>query len=190
MTEAEAQAQLAVEVQAIKDLEKSSLDNYVLIGGHLHTLKTSSLYRCIRTPQGKLGYDNVYDMLKEYFGYDKSTVSRYIGVAQRFGESFNHINKRFAEYSYSQLVEMLPLSDNLIAKCTPTMSCADIRSLKKQDKPPKDEEFVANPDTSIQITMDEKLYNQLLALAKKQKKRMDKFLVEILELYISTVEIG
>lgn len=189
MTEAEAQAQLDSEIKAIKELEKSSLDNFIAIGAHLHSLKTSTLYQHIRTPQGKLGYNSVYDLLKEYFGYDKSTVSRYIGVAQRFGNNFNGINKRFADYSFTQLVEMLPLTDVQIAKCLPTMTCAEIRAFKKLDEPTTDEkEYKGNPDTSIQITMDEKLYNQLLTLAKKQKKRMDKFLVEVLELYISTIE--
>ena len=188
MTEAEAQAQLNIEIKAIKELEKSSLDNFISIGAHLHTLKTSTLYQHIRTPQGKLGYDSVYDLLKEYFGYDKSTVSRYIGVAQRFGDNFNGINKRFAEFSFSQLIEMLPLTDVQIAKCLPTMTVAEIRAFKKLDEPTTtEEEYKGNPDTSIQITMEEKLYNQLLSLAKKQKKRLDKYCIEILELYISTL---
>ena len=90
--------------QDIADVKK----RYMSLGFHLHEME---MYRY----HEELGYDNFYECIEKNFHMDKSAVSRVIAVWREFcskGDSNSGkvwIDDRYEKYSFSQLVEMLPL---------------------------------------------------------------------------------
>ena len=68
---------------------------------------------------------------EKYFGLDKSQVSRYMNVADEFGDMANGIKPEWKDYSYSQLVELLPLSSEQRIEVKPEWTVKDIRDYKK-----------------------------------------------------------
>lgn len=100
-----------------------------LNGVKLHFVKLGYLLRILK----ERGYDNAF--LHDRFGISKSTINRCIQINEQFSEdgySFK-IAEKYADFSKSQLVEMLPLSEEQREDVTPDMSIADIRDLKNQE---------------------------------------------------------
>jgi hypothetical protein len=189
MTEQEAQEKLQWITDRIVKYKKETLDNYICIAGAFNDLKTSSLYMCIRTKNGNLGYDNVYDLIKEQYGYSKSTVNNYIGVANRFGERFSVIKPEYKDYDFSQLVEMLALDNKQLPKVSPDMTCAEIRKLKTVDKPQKVTEFTPTPNTQLLINFSQDIFDKIISNAKKQKISPVEFVYQSIKFYIESVLI-
>lgn len=105
---------------------------YIKLGFHLSEVEHLQFYR-------HFGFDNVYDFAFENFGLDKTTVSRCISVSREFSSgtgtsSSLFLDDKYSEYSYSQLVEMINLSDDERRKIKPDMSVRQIRELKKSFK--------------------------------------------------------
>ena len=192
MTLKDARLLLDKYIESIKQKENNCLTNCIEIGAELYELKNSSLYMYIPTEDGKQGYDSVYDLIEVYFGYSKSTTNRYINVYKRFAnESSKAIRTQFKDYSFSQLCEMLPLTDSQITKCDPSMTCEAIRELKKKDKgKEKVDDFIPDPNTSLQVNFTEEVYDKLLLYGKKQGKHMSKCVLEIVEMFFKSMESG
>jgi hypothetical protein len=187
MTEEEAQENFRLITNHINNYRLETLNNYVCIAGDFEDLKNSSIYQLIRTKSGKLGYDSVYDLIKEEFGYSKSTVNNYIGVAKRFGERFSFIQEDYKGYDISQLVEMLSLDNVQITKVTPQMTCAEIRALKS--KPKKIDDFTPSPNTQLLVNFSQEIFDKIIACAKKQKITPVLFISQSMEFYIENVLI-
>lgn len=68
---------------------------------------------------------------EKYFFLDKSQVSRYMNVADEFGDMANGVKPEWKDYSYSQLVELLPLSSEQRIAVKPEWTVKDIRDYKK-----------------------------------------------------------
>lgn len=106
---------------------------YISLGFHLHEMETSRYYE-------EIGYDDFYECIEKNFHMDKSAVSRAIAVWREFSASDEFssgkmwIDDRYQNYSYSQLVEMLPLKDAERRKVHPEMTVAQIRDYKKSLK--------------------------------------------------------
>lgn len=106
---------------------------YISLGFHLHEMETSRYYE-------EIGYDDFYECIEKNFHMDKSAVSRAIAVWREFSASDEFssgkmwIDDRYQNYSYSQLVEMLPLKDAERRKVHPDMTVAQIRDYKKSLK--------------------------------------------------------
>ena len=103
--------------------------DFVLLGGYLVDLKP---YVHDIWSDRKMRYcKDIYELAQQEFNLCKTTVKNVIGVATRFGECFTRVKEEFKEYNYSQLVEMLPLSDEQLALVAPGMTQQEIRALKK-----------------------------------------------------------
>lgn len=81
-------------------------------------------------------YKNIVDCCKNEFGFKKSTVYNFLGIVEKFGEKENGIVTyrslmKYDKFSYSQLTEMLSLSDGQRTKVTPDTAVSEIRKIKK-----------------------------------------------------------
>lgn len=65
------------------------------------------------------------------FDLDKSQVSRYMNIVDEFGDRENGLKPEWAAYSWSQLVELLPLTPEERGKINPEMTIAAIRECKQ-----------------------------------------------------------
>lgn len=156
---------------------------YIRLGFHLDEFDCCGYYE-------DFGYDNLYDFCENNLGLDKSAVSRCINVYREFNASGEtkyisgtkssgcamELADRWKNYSYTQLCEMLPLSDEDRKKILPDMTVKQIREFKKelkgkntvastqQESPEEDTE--ENPVASTQPEeekkpFDNKLYESL-----------------------------
>lgn len=112
----------------LNDLQRS----YIRLGFHLSEIRDMLYYR-------QFGYLDFYNFCAANFGLDKSIVSRLIDVSSAFclkkkGSPFKksmYIDDKYKDYSYSQLCEMLPLSDGQRSLIKPNMTIKQIRDIKK-----------------------------------------------------------
>lgn len=105
-------------------------NSYIRLGFHLHEFERCKYYQ-------DFGYSNFYDFCKANFALDKSAVSRCINVWWNFSDydGSSHkmwVDERWKDYSYSQLAEMLPLSNDMRRRVLPEMTVKQIRELKKK----------------------------------------------------------
>ena len=119
----------------VMDIKK----RYVTLGFHLYEMDQCRYYE-------DLGYENLYECIEANFAMDKSAVSRCIGVWKAFaavdgdGSRKMWIDDRYKDFSYSQLTEMLPMSERDRYKIRSDMSVKKIREVKQQLKEKKSSE--------------------------------------------------
>lgn len=110
-----------------------SKKRYISLGFHLHEMELCGYHE-------ELGYDNFYECIEKNFHMDKSAVSRVISVWNEFCSKDDAdsrkmwIDDRYEKYSYSQLVEMLPLKEQERRRVTSDMTVSQIRNYKKSLK--------------------------------------------------------
>lgn len=91
------------------------------------------------------GYKDVYDYAAQELGFKRSSTKNFIAVASTFGNyyygKFNEktaqkptmsLKPEYKEFNYSQLVEMLSLSETKRQEITPNMTIKQIREKKKE----------------------------------------------------------
>ena len=66
------------------------------------------------------------------FDLDKSQVSRYMNIVDEFGDGENGLKQEWSAYSWSQLVELLPLTPEERKEITPEMTIKAIRAYKEK----------------------------------------------------------
>lgn len=152
--------------------------NYMYLGFHLRECLKMKYYE-------DFGYTTMEEFCENNFGLDKTAVSRCINVCEEFSmkEHFSGeikhdafklaLDDQWKDFSYSQLVEMLPLSEEQRYKIKPTMSIKEIReykkSLKQKLKKTDDGEVATSQQVeSLKISDINKLYGA--ALQSKIKK--------------------
>lgn len=113
--------------------------NYMFLGFHLRECLKNKYYE-------DFGFTTMEEFCEKNFGMDKTALSRCINVVEEFsmkehyvngikkGEFMLEVDDQWKEFSYSQLVEMLPLSEEQRYKIKPTMSIKEIREYKKSLK--------------------------------------------------------
>ena len=105
---------------------------YIALGFHLEENRRYGYYE-------NFGYIDFYEFCEKNFSLDKAAVSRCINVWKQFclvqdGSSKMFLDSRYEKYSYSQLCEMLPLSDEQRREIKPDMTVKEIREKKRQWK--------------------------------------------------------
>lgn len=119
-------------LDAIESNIRHIKDRYIELGFHLRQMREWMYYI-------EMGYSDFYECVEANFHLDKSAASRCIGVWEEFADQREkRVLDEYAGYSYSQLVEMLPLEKSQRKKVTVDMSVAQIRAYKKSLKAPKD----------------------------------------------------
>ena len=114
---------------------------YMRLGFHLQEFKNNEYYK-------DFGYLTLEEFCDVNLGLDKGAVSRCTNVYEQFNASHDvtcragvktigcamDLSERWEAYSYTQLCEMLPLSEEDRKKVTPDMTVREIRELKKNLK--------------------------------------------------------
>lgn len=97
------------------------------------------------------GYKNVNEFASAEFGLDKTQVSRFIRINDRFSEGGNSdkIQEKYAQYGSAKLSLMLTLPDEINEELSPEMSKTDIQAIKEE----YDEENRISP---IELACEEK----------------------------------
>ena len=119
----------------VMDIKK----RYVTLGFHLYEMDQCRYYE-------DLGYENLYECIEANFAMDKSAVSRCIGVWKAFaavdgdGSRKMWVDDRYKAFSYSQLTEMLPMSERDRYRISSDMSVKKIREVKQRLKEKKSSE--------------------------------------------------
>lgn len=112
--------------------------HYIRLGFHLNEFDN-------RLGYWDFGFATLYDFCEANLGLDKGAVSRCINVyrefnakddCKRIGNYESHgramdLSERWKDYSYTQLCEMLPLTEDQRKKLTPDMTVKQIREYKK-----------------------------------------------------------
>lgn len=112
------------------------------------------------------GYKDVNEFASAEFGLDKTQVSRFIRINDRFSEGGNsdRIQEKYAQYGSAKLSLMLTLPDEINEELTPEMSKSDIQAVKED----YDEE---QKITDLEVMMEDKDPDQpdeFIALVAKQ----------------------
>lgn len=118
-----------IDCETIKGYLCDIANNYLLIAFRLYEIEINQSYK-------RAGYKNIVEACQDKLNFKKSTTYNLIGIVKRFGQPDecgrityqSFVNNR---YSYSQLCEMLSLSNNQIEKINPDMTVKEIREIKK-----------------------------------------------------------
>ena len=109
----------------LTDLKKC----FIRLGFHLCEFRRYAFYT-------DFGYTSMKDFCEVNLGLSNSSVSRLINVYLEFSkvQGYTHtmfLDDKYADYSYSQLCEMLNMSDEQRRQVKPDMTVKEIRELKK-----------------------------------------------------------
>lgn len=109
---------------------------YFILGFHLNEFAQNEYYK-------DFGYDSMKDFCLANIPIEYSSLSRCMSVhkytCERLQNGYpdlktNRMQEKYKEYGYSQLVEMVGMSEEEEKLCTPSMTVKEIRELKKQIK--------------------------------------------------------
>lgn len=80
------------------------------------------------------GYANVTDFAKAEYGIDRTQVSRFIRINDRFSEGgyADHLKEHYRGFGYAKLTIMLQLPDGINEEITPDYSKAEIQAIKEE----------------------------------------------------------
>lgn len=81
-----------------------------------------------------LGYSDIYELAESEFGFKRSTTASYIAICHRFMYGQMFVAEGWKDYSFSQLVEMLPIKYINKAALPPTCTVKQIREWKQAQK--------------------------------------------------------
>lgn len=108
--------------------------NFVYIGFLLAECNDYQTYK-------EWGYNSIYEYALDQFNFKKSSVNNFINVCKTFSSNWSNqghnlpysmvMKDGYADFNYSQLVEMLSMSEKQRSQVTPEMTIKQIRELKK-----------------------------------------------------------
>ncbi|MCM1236334.1 MAG: hypothetical protein NC489_40145, partial [Ruminococcus flavefaciens] len=121
----DAAAMIRKEIQQIKH-------TYLRLGFIMKYVRDNDLYKSDRT--GK--YANIYEWAKEKFDLSRSVVVRCIEICEQFPVNYEtmELEGRYRDFSYSQIVELLPMNQEQREMVTPDMKVRQIRDFWKECK--------------------------------------------------------
>lgn len=121
--------------------------DYIRLAFHLHEFEQFKYYEYF-------GFDNMQKMAETNFDLDKSTYSRIMSIWRKYAHRNQgsniitmYLDDKYQDYSYSQLSEMLPLTQEQMLHVNPDMTIKEIRDYKKSLK-------VAKPDKQLPSFID------------------------------------
>lgn len=121
-------------LDVIKDESIKIQKSFVKIGWYLKHIQDNELYR-------EDGYANINECAAEQFGYSQSTVSRFIGICEKFSKNHDspELDEKYSGFDKSQMIEMLPMSQEQLESVTPEMTVKQIREIKEAKVKSKNE---------------------------------------------------
>jgi hypothetical protein len=124
----------------IKRLIEGIFDNYLEIGTKLNEINESNLYMIN-------GYKTIEDYAQSEFNLSRTTTNNVMNIVKRFCDEDGDLLEKYEDYSFSNLVELLPVKDEDIDKFSPSLTVKETRTKKNEIKINKMlEKFVGESD--------------------------------------------
>lgn len=114
----------------------ASIKQYLCEVGNTYLLIAFRIYEMYRNGNYKKYYKTIVEACQAELGFKKSTTYNMINIVKRFGRpdiygSISYQTFVNLDYSYSQLCEMLSLSDKQLESVTPQTTVKELREMKK-----------------------------------------------------------
>jgi hypothetical protein len=148
-------------IDKIRKEVECAADNWLHIAYYVYELNYFGYY--------KKHFDNIVDCCQANFGFKKSTTYNFINIVEQFADNvgmvkskpklqyvgFNDFFNAVRQWSYSQLVAMLSLSDKQREQATPEMSAREIKRLKTDSKRLENNSAESSETAPAEIVIDE-----------------------------------
>lgn len=156
---------------------KAQAEGFVKVGYLLKVARDNEIVQ-------QAGYTDVYEFAKKEYGIERSTVSRYISINDRYSEGGNspQLRIQYQEYGYTKLAEMLTLPEAVAEAIPPEVTREEIREIKKAYK---EDEKVTPMELMMEGQDEEKTVLQQ-ALFKFFEDNPERFLILKMEDLAST----
>ncbi len=105
----------------------SAADNMVRVGYLLMQARDTDILK-------ESGYSGMGDFAKSEYGLSPDQTSRFISIAERFGDGEGRLQDQWQQFGYSKLSEMLSLPDHVNEALSPEITREEIRELKAEVK--------------------------------------------------------
>ena len=104
-----------------------SAESFVKIGYLLKVARDTDILK-------DSGYANIVEYARDKYGIDKTQVSRFININDRFSEGGNspELKTQFKGFGYAKLAIMLQLPDEINDELTPDYSKSEINAIKSE----------------------------------------------------------
>ena len=114
-------------IQETKEHMKTVAGDFVEIGYLLKRARDTDILKAS-------GYRNIYEYAEDKYKVDKSEVSRYIRINDRFSEGgySPQLQNQYQDFGVAKLAIMLQLPDAVNEELTPEFSKAEIQTLKEE----------------------------------------------------------
>ena len=160
---------------------KKTAEGFVRIG---YLLKVARDTRIL----AESGYQNVVEFAKAEYGIDKTQVSRFMNITDKFSEGgyAPELKAEYQGFGYAKLSIMLSLPDEVNEVLTPDLSKSEIQQLKEdvdEEKKTTDIEVMLEEKDSVQQSLDTNLEKTMYQLGKDAPEIYKK-------LWISAVKNG
>lgn len=132
-------------------------DSFVRIGYLLKVARDTEIL------QGS-GYSSIVDYAKAKYGLDKTQVSRFVAIYERFGVQGNpELQDRYKQFGYSKLALMLQLPDEINEELSPENSKSEINAIKTElDEESKISDLEVYAESKEVSTQDYNLLEQCI----------------------------
>ena len=117
-------------IEEIIDVSERTIFNFLNLGRLFKKVKLNKLYLLEE-------YTSVYEFAEDKFGYKETSVKNFINVFDKYADDPDELNfdcdikEEFEKYSFTSLVELLPISNEEIqANYSPEMKVKEIRETK------------------------------------------------------------
>lgn len=144
------------EYKAALDTElQQSAESFVRIGYMLKLARDTDILT-------GSGYNSVNEFARAEYNIDKTMVSRFISINDRFSEGGNsdRLQEQYRGFGYAKLSIMLQLPDAVNAEITPAFSKAEVQALKDEvdeERKVTDIEVLIEPKNEAQEAMENNL---------------------------------
>ena len=102
------------------------VNNFISIGWYLNKIKENKAFE-------SLGFEDIYDFTYIKYKMSKTTTKNFIAVANKFAAknlTYPCIESKYSDYSFSQLVELVPEDEDNLNNYSPEQSVKEMRLTK------------------------------------------------------------
>lgn len=143
---------------------KKTAEGFVRIGYLLKVTRDTSIL-------AESGYDNVVDFARAEYGIDKTQVSRFIHINDKFSQGgyAPELKEEYQGFGYAKLSIMLSLPDSVNEELTPDFSKSEVQQVKDEideEKKTTDIEVMLEEKDSVQQSFDTNLEKAVYQLGK------------------------
>lgn len=147
---------------------KKTAEGFVRIGYLLKVARDTSIL-------AESGYDNVIDFARAEYGLDKTQVSRFMNINDKFSEGgyAPELKEEYQGFGYAKLSIMLLLPEDVNNVLTPDFSKAEIQQIKDvvdEEKKTTDIEVMLERKDKVQQALDNNLEKVVFQLGKDNPK--------------------